>query len=128
MSENRSDYLLDLQTDEPLPAIRIDGKDYALRIDVEYAELLRNKKLGERVQVLTQLNEMTEQNESELRELLRKSVRSAVKAPDAVLDKLTDMQRFQVIQVFGKQISEAMDPTTAGGNSSPVLGGSTAGQ
>ena len=121
-----SDCLLDLQTDEPLPVIRIDGKDYALRLDVEYAVLLRNKTIGERVQVLTDLTERTEQDEAELRDLLRKSVRSSVKAPDDVLNKLTDIQGFQIVQVFGKQITKQLDPTGAGGTTSPVSGGSTA--
>lgn len=121
-----SDPLLDLSTSEPLPQVRIDGESYSLRLDLEYVDLLRLRETGERIQHLSDLKPRTEQHEAELRELLHRMTAQAIDAPDAVLAKLNDIQRFQLSQVFGKQIAARMDPTRAGdGRLSPVSGDTT---
>lgn len=123
---NGNGYLLDLSTTEDLPSVRIDGSPYAIRIDVEYSELLRLRDIGKRIQAVTEASERTEQEEAELRKLMRSQVRAVLKAPDEVLEKLTDLQRFRIVMAFNEQVGERLDPTKAASRTSRDSGGSTA--
>jgi hypothetical protein len=125
---NGSEYLLDLNTAEVLPTIRIDGEAYPLRMDAEYAELLRLRDFGKRVQTLTRAEERTEQEETELRDLVRKQVRSVLKAPDEVLGKLSDIQRVRIVMAFNDQLEGRLGPTKAPSMISHGSGDSTAAQ
>jgi len=112
-SGNGTEYLLDLTTAEALPSVRIDGQAYGIRIDVEYAELLRLRDIGRRIQAINDSEERTEQEDAELGDLLRKMVASVLKAPNEVLEKLTDLQRFRIVTVFNEQVEARSGPTTA---------------
>lgn len=123
-----SDALFDLSTGDELPHITIDGESYDLALDIEYGELLAIVRLGQRVQELTEHpGDLTEQQEAEMRELLRGGIRRCLKAPDEVLAKLSDAQRFRVLMAFNEQFGRVVNPTqTLIGTSSPDSAGSTA--
>jgi len=113
-SNNGSEYLLDLTTAEALPSVRIDGQSYGLRIDVEYAELLRLRDMGRRIQEIAESEERTEQEDAELGDLLKREIAAVLKAPEEVLARLTDLQRFQLVTVFSNEVEERIaGPTKA---------------
>lgn len=120
----------DISTAEDLPFVRIDGADYELRLDVEYAEILRMRDVGRRVDSLSDKKDRTEQDEAELSDLLRRSVRQMLKdAPEEVLAGLRDLQRFAIVSAWNDEAMGVLNPTGAGaGRPSRDSNGSTAGR
>ncbi len=105
--------LLDLETDKPLPAVRIDGVDYPLRLNVAYPEMVAQRQRARKIIDLSndERPELTEQEEAELGDLLAGSVGRMIDAPEDVLSKLTDLQRVAVTTTYYNEALEIMDPT-----------------
>lgn len=123
------EYLADIQTDEPLPQIKIDGKGYALKLNMEYVDLKRHVQTGKQIQDLAGKEEpLTEQEEAKLSAKMRELTAAVVDAPAEVLAKLRDIpHRLAISRVFTAQVEERLRPfVQAGGEASPASSDSTA--
>lgn len=127
MSQANGDVLLDFSHALPQKRVRLrDGNDYPLRLDLEYTEQLRMVRMETRFRELTELEERTEQEEAEVRDLLRRMARSTVEAPPELLDQLTDTERTALWGRFWSEIKDRVDPTKRLSPTSSGSGDSTA--
>ena len=109
--------ILNLETDKPLPTVRIDGQDYPLNLNVEYAKMVALRQKAARIAELgggEREEELTEQEEAELSDLLDYSVKRMLDAPAEVISKLTDFQLIAVTTSYYHEALGIMDPTGVG--------------
>jgi len=115
----------DFSTTEERPFVTIDGEKYPLRLDLPWTEFLRMRERGTRLRSLSEQDERTEAEETELEELLREISTKTLEAPDEVIEKLTDMQKFQLWNVYAEEAKRLRGPTN--GERSPDSDDSTEG-
>lgn len=97
--------VLDLTVIEPV--VRINGDDYPLRVR-EDLTLVTNADLAKkfaRIDALRVKGKRTIKEETELGELLEQSCGAILKAPASLLEKLTQFQRFHVVQAFFQSVA-----------------------
>jgi hypothetical protein len=120
----------DFTTGEQLPFIAIDGENYDLALD-DYSEVVDLRRRARRISELTddeRQEDLTEQEETELADLLQAAVTRMVRAPKEVLAKLTDLQRMGISNIYYGRAVEILDPTgELIGRFSPGSNDSTAG-
>jgi hypothetical protein len=109
--------VLSLDTIIPRPTIRIDGKPYQMRSADEFAWLVYRGKAGlfRKAATLMVLPRRTAAQEKEIERMLGPLVQELVLAPAKVLARLSDAQRFQVLEVFSQLLQTARTTTGRAG-------------
>jgi hypothetical protein len=112
--------ILSLDTLVERQVVRIDGKDYELKIPGELSVLdfHRIGKRHERVEALQkrgESGEITEEEVSELQSLIDWLCRFVFVAPGDVVDRLNYNQKLRVIWAFINLLGEYAPPAPAGG-------------
>lgn len=113
--------VLSLDTIIPRPTVRIDGKDYQMRSADEFAWLVYRGKAGlfRKAATLMVLPRRTVAQDKEVERLLGPLVQELVLAPAKVLTRLSDAQRFQVLEVFSQLLQTTRTSGRAGANAVP---------
>jgi hypothetical protein len=95
--------ILDLDTLVERAPVRIDGQLYEMLNPAELS-ILDLHRFGAAGAELANLREIgadpTDEQMNAVSETLRRMVRMILRAPDEVLDRLTDVHRFRVVQAF----------------------------
>ena len=96
--------ILSLSTLVHRPTVAIDGKQYELRTSEEFAWMIYRGKADafRKAGQLLQLRKRSVKQEKELSRLLVPLVQGILVAPPAVLARLSDDQRFQILTVFSR--------------------------
>ncbi len=102
-----------LNTEKEIPTVKIDETHYKLRIDMNYAQMLAHQRINKKMTDITKLESLTETEEVDLQKSIDLIMEMIIDAPEEVLDKLTDIQKFQIMKVFNDQLKEYMDPLVA---------------
>jgi len=94
--------ILDLDTLSPLDYIKVDSTSYdLLRSDqLSLVAFHRIQQLCPRFDVLMARQTLTEVEEVEMQEVLRRIVHLVLRAPDAIVARLNDFQLLQVVLTF----------------------------
>ena len=104
--------ILDLQTRQERPSIRIDGTVYELILpsDLDLEEAIWLEKAGRKIGIFSETLKDDEKNEEaarQLRELLKRFVSILLReAPEEVIERLSDVQRLAVVNAYSQKIAQ----------------------
>jgi len=104
------DRVLDITTDRTRPTVRIDHVEYLLRTsnDLTLDTYKTLERIGPRIGALLLLDALTPPQGQELSQLLDQACRIALVAPTTVHDRLGDVHRASVFQVFTQLLTPSL--------------------
>lgn len=107
MAENTKQPLLTITSPEDRDYILIDDKKYEVRGKSEFSLLQLQKimKIGSQFADIGDRKELSEKEAQQLTDMLNDNVRQILVDADSVIDKLSDMQKIDILRLFPKLLS-----------------------
>ena len=117
MAEKQIRDLIDALTDYKV--VKLGGQDYEVRNPdaLQMLDYLWLQRTQPRIYELLAIEEHTPEESAEFSRKLDRFCRIVLIAPDAIQASLTDLQRYAVMDFFGKRSQQNGPPTTASAKS-----------